>query len=72
MRSLTDEREFRGRDLAVRWLERREKWEHTTAKIKQEKHAARVERAKGSKLNNRKSHSEKAASLTRMLTCVAR
>ena len=59
-RSLKDEREFHERDLAARWLERREKWEQTAAKIKQEKHAARAKRAKWSKPNKRKSHSGKA------------
>ena len=61
-RSLKDEREFHERDLAARWLERREKWEQTVAKIKQEKHAARAKRAKWSKPNKRKSHSEKTGS----------
>ena len=61
-RSLKDEREFHERDPAARWLERREKWEQTAAKIKQEKHAARAKRAKRSKPNERKSHSDKAAS----------
>ena len=61
-RSLKDERECHERDLAARWLERREKWEKTVAKIKQEKHAARAKRAKWSKPNKRKSHSEKTGS----------
>ena len=61
-RSLKDERECHERDLAARWLERREKWEKTVAKIKQEKHAARAKRAKWSKPNKHKSHSEKTGS----------
>ena len=56
-RSLKDEREFHERDLAARWLERREKWEKTVAKIKQEK-AARAKRANWRKPNKRKYHSE--------------
>ena len=61
-RSLKDEREFHEHDLAARWLERREKWEQTAARIKQEKHAARAQHARWSKPNKRKSHSGKAAS----------
>ena len=54
-RSLKDEREFHERDLAARWLERREKWEQTAAKIKQKKHAAKANRAdQRSKHNKRK------------------
>ena len=35
-RRLKDEQEFHERDLAARWLERREKWEQTAAKTQQE------------------------------------
>ena len=61
-RSLKDEREFHERDLAARWLERREKWTPTAAKIKQEKRAAEAKRAKWSKPDKRKPHSGKAGS----------
>ena len=61
-RSLKDEREFRERDLAARWLERREKWEQTGAKSKQDKRAAKAKRAKRRNKNSkRKPRSEKAA-----------
>ena len=53
--SLKDEREFRERDLAARWLERREKWEQTAAKIRQWKRDAKSKRAyRRSKHNKRK------------------
>ena len=70
-RSLKDERDFHERDLAARWLERRETWEQTAAKTKQEKPAARAKRAKWSKPSKRKSPSEMPTSRTEMLTCVA-
>ena len=54
-RSLKDEREFHERDLAARWLERREKWEQTAAKIRQWKRDAKAKRANWrSKHNKRK------------------